>query len=56
MPDPDYHLNVELEEAARSKLAEPKRGLSKAALILLFALVCSAVAGNALLAPTSVDA
>jgi type IV secretion system protein VirB10 len=40
MPDPDYHLNVELEEAARSKLAEPKRGLSRAALILLFALVC----------------
>ncbi|RCW82783.1 type IV secretion system protein VirB10 [Phyllobacterium bourgognense] len=40
MPDPDYHLNVEVEEAARSKLAEPKRGLSKAALILLFALVC----------------
>ena len=40
MPDPDYHLNVEIEEAARSKLAEPKRGLSKAALIVLFALIC----------------
>ncbi|MDR6634640.1 type IV secretion system protein VirB10 [Phyllobacterium sp. 1468] len=39
MPDPDYHLNVELEEAARSKLAEPKRSLNKTALIVLFALV-----------------
>jgi len=40
MPDPDYHLNVEIEEAARSKLAESKRGLSRAALIVLFALIC----------------
>ncbi|WP_271898970.1 type IV secretion system protein VirB10 [Candidatus Phyllobacterium onerii] len=39
MPDPDYHLNVELEEAARSKLAEPKRGLNKTVLIVLLALV-----------------
>ena len=56
MPDPDYHLNVELEEAARSKLAEPKRGLNKAALIVLLALVSSTTARNALLASTSVNA
>ncbi len=39
MPDPDYHQNVEVEESAQSQVAEPKRGLSKAAVIVLFALV-----------------
>lgn len=39
MPDPQYHHNTALEDAAQSQLLEPKRSLSKAALVVLFALV-----------------
>ncbi|SDP91790.1 type IV secretion system protein VirB10 [Phyllobacterium sp. YR620] len=39
MPDPNYHQNVELEESAQSQLSEPKRGLSKAAIVVLFGMV-----------------
>ncbi|MRG58238.1 conjugal transfer protein [Phyllobacterium sp. SYP-B3895] len=39
MPDPNYHQSVELEESAQSQLSEPKRGLSKAAIVVLFGMV-----------------
>lgn len=37
MPDPDFHLSI--EETSRSQLAEPRRGPSRAALIVLSALI-----------------
>lgn len=39
MPDPDYHCNAEIENAAQSQLLEPRRGLSPAALVVVFIIV-----------------
>ncbi|EJN02770.1 type IV secretion system protein VirB10 [Phyllobacterium sp. YR531] len=39
MPDPQFHRNIELDDAAQSQLLEPKKRLSKAALAIVFGLV-----------------
>lgn len=39
MPDPDFHRNIEIENATQSQLLEPKRGLNTAALVIVFAIV-----------------
>ncbi len=39
MPDRQYHRNIELDDAFQSQLLEPKRSLSKAALVVIFGAV-----------------
>jgi type IV secretion system protein VirB10 len=47
MPDPDYHRNIEIEEAETSRLQAPRRGLSRFGFALVLAIgagiVCSLI-------------